>query len=136
MEIIYLKCLMATIVTVGFLITSSRPVILISILFVLYGLILLGRNEQKEMISALALLLFGIFFRRDSGSKAPPPVIDVTVDATEETVRSVSDEPMTNLKVNTVSYLEVIRKAKMEEEEKIARRLEKWEQSRLQKMQA
>ena len=127
---------MATIVTVGFLITSSRPVILISILFVLYGLILLGRNEQKEMISALALLLFGIFFRRDSGSKAPPPVIDVTVDATEETVRSVSDEPMTNLKVNTVSYLEVIRKAKMEEEEKIARRLEKWEQSRLQKMQA
>ena len=136
MEIIYLKCLLATIVTVGFLLISSRPVVLISILFVLYGLILIGRNEQKEMIAALALLMFGILFRRDSGSKAPPTVIDVTVNATEESVRSVRDEPMTYLKVNTTSYLEVIRNAKREEEEKIARQLEKWEQSRQQKMHA
>lgn len=134
MEIIYWKCLVATIVTVGFLLISSRPVILISVLFVLYGLILLGKNKQKEMIAALALLMFGIFFRRDSGSKPPSKVIDVTIDATEETVRSVRDEPMTNSKVNTTSYLEVIRNAKREEDEKIARQLKKWEQSRLQKM--
>ena len=136
MEIIYLKCLIATIVTVGFILISSRPVVLISILFVQYGLILLGRNEQKEMIAALALLMFGILFRKDSGSKAPPTVIDVTVNATEETVQSVGDEPITYLKVNTTSYLEVIRNAKREEEERIARRLEKWEQSRQQKTHA
>lgn len=136
MEISHLKCLIATIVTVGFLLISSRPVVLISILFVLYGLILLGRNEQKEMIAALALITFGILFRRDSGSKAPPTVSDVTVNATEETVQSVGDEPMTYLKVNTTSYLEVIRNAKREEEERIARRLEKWEQSRQQKTHA
>ena len=136
MEIIYLKCLIATIVTVGFILISSRPVVLISILFVLYGLILLGRNEQKEMIAALALLMFGILFRKDSGSKAPPTVIDVTVNATEETVQSVGDEPITYLKVNTTSYLEVIRNAKREEEERIARRLERWEQSRQQKTHA
>lgn len=131
-----MKCLIATIVTVGFLLISSRPVVLISILFVLYGLVLLGRNEQKEMIAALALITFGILFRRDSGSKAPPTVSDVTVNATEETVQSVGDEPMTYLKVNTTSYLEVIRNAKREEEERIARRLEKWEQSRQQKTHA
>ena len=131
-----MKCLIATIVTVGFILISSRPVVLISILFVLYGLILLGRNEQKEMIAALALLMFGILFRKDSGSKAPPTVIDVTVNATEETVQSVGDEPMTYLKVNTTSYLEVIRNAKREEEERIARRLERWEQSRQQKTHA
>lgn len=136
MEISHLKCLIATIVTVGFLLISSRPVVLISILFVLYGLVLLGRNEQKEMIAALALITFGILFRRDSGSKAPPTVSDVTVNATEETVQSVGDEPMTYLKVNTTSYLEVIRNAKREEEERIARRLEKWEQSRQQKTHA
>jgi hypothetical protein len=136
MEIIYLKCLIATIVTVGFLLITSRPVALISILFVLYGLVLLGRNEQKEMIAALALIMFGILFRKDSGSKAPPAVIDVTVNATEETVQSVRDESMTYLKVNTTSYLEVIRNAKREEEERIARQLEKWEQSRQQKMHA
>jgi hypothetical protein len=136
MEIIYLKCLVATIVTVGFLFISSRPVVLISILFVLYGLMLLGRNVQKEMIAALALLMFGIIFRRDSGSKASPIVVDVTVKATEETVQSVRDEPTNNLKVNTTSYLEVIRNAKREEDERIAKRLEKWEQSRQQKMHA
>jgi hypothetical protein len=136
MEIVQLKCLIATIVAVGFLLISSRPVVLLSILFVLYGLILLGRNEQKEMIAALALIIFGILFRRDSGSKAPPTVIDVTVNATEETAQSEGDEPITYLKVNTTSYLEVIRNAKREEEERIARQLEKWEQSRQHRMHA
>jgi hypothetical protein len=131
METIYLKCLMATIVTVGFLLISGLPAILISLLFVLYGLILVGKNEQLEMIAALALLLFGIFFRRVSGSEAPPTMIDLKVDATEETVQSVRDEPMTNL----TSYLEVIKNAKREEEVKKKRQLEKWEQSSQSRLQ-
>ena len=132
MEIIHLQLLIATIVTFAFLLISSRPVILISLLIVLYSLILLERSQPKYY-GALALLLFGIFFRKTGQPKAQPTFMEVTEDVTEDSARSSRDEEMTISKINTTSYLDVIRKAERIVEEKKARQLEKWLASRLKK---
>ena len=146
MEIVYLQCFIATIVTFGFLLISSRPVILISLLFVLYSLILFERSNEKYY-AALALLLFGIVFRRvgQSATKqkfmhvevdakeetetTQQKFMHVAVDAKEETEESTESEPTTFRKTSTTRYLDVIRNAEREAEERKAKQLEKWESS-------
>ena len=146
MEAVYVQCIIATIITFGFYLISCRPVILIPLLLVLYSLILFEKSNEK-FYAALALLLSAVLFRRVGRSTTKQKFMHVAVDAKEETETtqqkfvhisvdakedtegSTESEPTTFRKTSTTKYLDVIRNAEREAEERKAKQLEKWESS-------
>ena len=122
MEMIYLQYLIATIITLGFLLVSGRPAILLSLLILLCSLVLFQGDESEQRYiymycAALALLPFGDFFRR-----VGPPV-------TQPTVMNVTNRSCIT-DMNGASYLRMIRSAEEEAKEKRSRQLEEWRRSR------